>query len=100
MEKTSVEKLIEALNGVVQYSGLYHYIREWRELLFNSLGNEENFSTTINDGCEDDYIPLVVQGQLEFIWMILVQLYGTSLYSGCIENKEGALNFIDMILAG
>ena len=99
MEKTSIEKMMEALNGVVQYNGLYQYIEQWRRVLFTSIN--ENSGLLQRPPMDSD-LPIFVQAQLEFIWMILVQIYGnygTSPRSGWIENKEGALNFIDMILA-
>lgn len=99
MEKTSIEKMMEALNGVVQYNGLYQFIEKWRRVLFTAIN--ENSGLLQRPPMEND-LSIFVQAQLEFIWMILVQLYGnygTSPRSGWIENKEGALNFIDMILA-
>lgn len=87
----TVEKMIDALDSVTWYNGLFDAVIEWKKLgAFSSPPH--------NYGGLDAEEKM----QLQVIWMICVCLfgdYGTSPRYGWIIDTDGFYDFIDKITA-
>ena len=94
-----LEDLIDALDGITWYNGIYEPLLKLKEDLINQKTDDnylrkDNFLKGKHKGFDDD--------QFEIFWMMLVLLYGdygTSPRSGWLEmkNKEKIIEFIDKI---
>ena len=92
--------LKEAINSIVWYNGLYEFLQPLKAAI------EERDSEHINSvsviGC-DWYEKLLKESdQVQFLWMLLVLMYGdygTSPRTGWLymENKDEIIKFIDEI---
>ena len=99
MEATAKSNIVKAIGGVVSYNGLYDVIKDWKDLI---LASKSEMVECLISGFE----PITLDGaynfgQLQVIWMILVQLYGeygTSPRFGWLIDKDGAAAFLDMLL--
>lgn len=94
-----LEDLIDALDGITWYNGIYVPLSDLREDLINKRTNDNYLLTNKNlkykhKSFDDD--------QFQVFWMMLVLLYGdygTSPRSGWLkmENKEKIIEFINKI---
>ena len=83
-------ELLDALDSVVWYNGLYDQLKHWQELLMMAKADRTHLLRPI--------FPEDLREQLEIFWMLLVCLYGdygTSPRSGWIEELDHAHDFID-----
>lgn len=87
----TVDNIIDALDSVTWYNGLFDPILEWKKI-GAFTGPPHNYG-----GLDDRE-----QTQLQVIWMICVCLfgdYGTSPRYGWIIDTDGFYDFIDKITA-
>lgn len=92
--------LLDTLNSVIWYNGLYSFLFEIKYDIENDIGIDEVGQFTLNE-YEDRHEN--IDEQEEIFWMILVLLfgdYGTSPRRGWlyIQNKDGILKFLNAIL--
>ena len=95
----TLEDLIETLDSIVWYNGIYEGLEKIKEdlLIQNTNDKYTRFGKTTEYKHEEFY-----DDQFEIFWMMLVLLYGnygTSPRSGWLEmeNKEKIIEFIDKI---
>ena len=104
-----MEKLKDAISGVVQYNGLDEDLKEMRDIMLKVKEKDNDRYIGIDDlglGEPLVFLPRNRQevyflGQLHFIYMMLVQMfgdYGTSPRFGWIDDKEGAAAFLDDLI--
>ena len=94
-----LEDLIDALDGITWYNGIYEPLLKLKEDLIHQKTDDnytkvDEFLKVKHNGFDD--------GQFQIFWMMLVLLYGdygTSPRSGWLEmkNKEKIIEFIDKI---
>ena len=92
--------LLDTLNGVIWYNGIYDFLFKIKDEIKNGVGIDEVGQYTLS-GYEDRHEN--IDEQEEIFWMILVLLfgdYGTSPRRGWlyIQNKDGILKFLNAIL--
>ena len=91
-------KIIDALDSVTWYNGLYSPLWKLKDELENCMDESIYcFDDDLNEKYTDGYNP-----QFEILWMILVLLYGnygSSPRSGWLysKNKDNIIKFIDRI---
>lgn len=90
--------MIDVLNNIISYNGLSDFVRQWKEIEPDDFS--KHLLLPINYYKINSFEEAMCMGQIQFIWMICVLLfgdYGTSPRTGWIEKKEDFYNFIDLI---
>ena len=93
------EQLIDTLDSITWYNGLYEPLLRLKKDLLDS--NDNGNYMKWNDKLEPKY-EYFSDNQFEIFWMMLVLMfgdYGTSPRSGwlCLDKKEKIIEFIDKI---
>lgn len=99
-EDIDKEMLLDTLNGVIWYNGIYDFLFKIKDEIQKGIGIDDVGQYTLGE-YEDRHEP--IDEQEEIFWMILVLLfgdYGTSPRRGWlyIKNKNEILKFLNAIL--
>lgn len=87
------EKILSVIDSVVFYNGIGEFVLSWKD-------KEPDMSGYIRPDYREQGYDVETTTNLEFIWMIAVELYGecgTSPRSGWIEDINGFRKFIEAI---
>ena len=87
------KKILSVIDSVVFYNGIGEFVLLWKD-------KEPDMSGYIRPDYREQGYDVETTANLEFIWMIAVELYGecgTSPRSGWIKDIDGFRKFIEVI---